>query len=194
MNPIYQFQDAISQSGLIPPTDIIADGRIHRFSSNGKPANKNGWYIFHADEPSVGIYGDWSKDFQSKWSVDIGRPYTAEETKAYRLKMELAKSLAEKAQIERQLQAQEEVSQLWANAEAVTFHPYLDKKWIKAHNIKQFGEELLIPMYENKELQSLQHIQADGFKKFHAGGKTKGTYFTIGGKPLDEGILCLCEG
>ena len=194
MNPIYQFQDAISQSGLIPPTDIIADGRIHRFSSNGKPANKNGWYIFHADEPSVGIYGDWSKDFQSKWSVDIGRPYTAEETKAYRLKMELAKSLAEKAQIERQLQAQEEVSQLWANAEAVTFHPYLDKKWIKAHNIKPFGEELLIPMYENKELQSLQHIQADGFKKFHAGGKTKGTYFTIGGKPLDEGILCLCEG
>lgn len=194
MNPIYQFQDAISQAGLIPPSDIIADGRIHRFSSNGKPANKNGWYIFHADEPSVGIYGDWSKDFQSKWSADIGRPYTAEETTAYRLKMDLAKSLAEKAQIERQLQAQEEVSQLWANAEAVTFHPYLDKKWIKAHNIKQLGEELLIPMYENKELQSLQHIQADGFKRFHAGGKTKGTYFTIGGKPLDEGILCLCEG
>lgn len=194
MNPIYQFQDAIAQAGLTPPTDIIADGNIHRFSSNGKPNNKNGWYVFHADEPSVGIYGDWSKDFQSKWSADIGRPYTTEEIKAYRLKMDFAKSVAEKAQVEKQLQAEEEVAQLWASAEPVTFHPYLDKKWVKAHNIKQLGEELLIPMFENMALKSLQHIQADGFKRFHAGGKTKGTYFTIGGKPSDEGMLCICEG
>jgi putative DNA primase/helicase len=194
VNPIYQFQDAIAQAGLTPPNDIIADGNIHRFSSNGKPSNRNGWYVFHADEPSVGIYGDWSKDFQSKWSADIGRPYTTEEIKAYRLKMDFAKSLVEKDQAEKQSQAQEEVAQLWASAEPVKFHPYLDKKWVKAHNIRQLGEELLIPMYENKELKSLQHIQADGFKKFHAGGKTKGTYFTIGGKPSEEGLLCICEG
>jgi putative DNA primase/helicase len=194
MNPIYQFQDAISQAGLTPPTDIIADGDIHRFSSNGKPSNKNGWYIFHGDEPCVGIFGDWSKDFQAKWRTDIGRPYSAEEIKAYRLKMDFAKAIIEKAQAEKQFQAQEEVTQLWASAEPVTFHPYLDKKWVKAHNIKQLGEELLIPMYENKELKSLQHIQADGFKKFHTGGKTKGTYFTIGGKPSHEGMLCICEG
>lgn len=195
MNPIYQFQDAIAQAGLTPPTDIIADGQIHRFSSNGKPTNKNGWYIFHADEPSIGVYGDWSKDFQAKWSADIGRPYSVDEVKAYRLKMELAKDIAEKAKAEKQLQAQEEVAQLWANAEQGNFyHPYLDKKFIKPHNIRLMGEELLIPMFENKELQSLQHIRADGSKKFHAGGKTKGTYFTIGGKPSDDGILCLCEG
>jgi putative DNA primase/helicase len=108
--------------------------------------------------------------------------------------MDVAKSVVEKAQAEKQIQAQQEVTELWASANPVAFHPYLDRKRVKAHNIKQLGEELLIPMFENKELKSLQHIQANGFKKFHTGGKTKGTYFTIGGKPSDDGILCICEG
>jgi len=193
-DPINQFKDAIHTSGMTPPDFIQADGNIHRFSTNGKPSNKNGWYVFYTDEPSAGVFGDWGKDFQSKWKADIGRPYTADEIKAYRLKMDFAKSFVEKAQAEKQIQAQQEVALLWASAKPVAFHPYLDRKWVKAHNIKQLGEELLIPMFENKELKSLQHIQANGFKKFHAGGKTKGTYFTIGGKPSDDGILCICEG
>ena len=193
-DPINQFKDAIYTSGITPPDFIQADGNIHRFSTNGKPSNKNGWYVFYTDEPSAGVFGDWGKDFQSKWKADIGRPYTADEIKAYRLKMDFAKSVVEKAQAEKQIQAQQEVTQLWASANQVAYHPYLDRKWVKAHNIKQLGEELLIPMFENMELKSLQHIQANGFKKFHAGGKTKGTYFTIGGKPLEDGILCICEG
>ena len=193
-DPINQFKDAIYTSGITPPDFIQADGNIHRFSTNGKPSNKNGWYVFYTDEPSAGAFGDWGKDFQSKWKADIGRPYTAEEIKAYRQKMDVAKSLVEKAQAEKQLQAQQEATQLWASAIPATFHPYLDRKWVKAHNIKQLGEELLIPMFENNQLKSLQHIQSNGFKKFHAGGKTKGTYFTIGGKPLEDGILCICEG
>ena len=193
-DPINQFKDAIYTSGMTPPDLILADGNIHRFSANGKPSNKNGWYVLYADEPSAGVFGDWGKDFQSKWKADIGRPHTSEEIKAYRQKMDFAKSVVEKAQAEKQIQAQQEVAQLWVSASPVTFHPYLDKKWVKAHNIRQLGDELLIPMFENKELRSLQHIQTNGFKKFHAGGKTKGTYFTIGGKPSDDGVLCICEG
>ena len=191
---INQFKDAIYTSGMTPPDFIQADGNIHRFSTNGQPNNKNGWYVLYTDEPSAGVFGDWGKNFQSKWKADIGRAYTTEKIEAYRLKMDTAKSVVEKAQAEKQLHAQDEVTQLWANANPVTSHPYLDKKSVKAHNIKQLGDELLIPMYESRELKSLQHIQANGFKKFHAGGKTKGTYFTIGGKSSDEEVLCICEG
>ena len=152
-DPINQFKDAIHTSGMTPPDFIQADGNIHRFSTNGKPSNKNGWYVFYTDEPSAGVFGDWGKDFQSKWKADIGRPYTADEIKAYRLKMDFAKSFVEKAQAEKQIQAQQEVALLWASAKPVAFHPYLDRKWVKAHNIKQLGEELLIPMFENKELK-----------------------------------------
>ncbi|QWE17536.1 DUF3987 domain-containing protein [Polynucleobacter sp. AP-Nino-20-G2] len=194
MNPIYQFQNAIAQAGLTPPSEIIADGQIHRFSADGKPSNKNGWYVFFDGEPSAGVYGDWSKGLQAKWYEDVGRPYSPEETKIYRQKMGLAKAASKKAKAEKQLQAQEEVSQLWASVESVEAHPYLDRKSIRPHNIRISDDELLIPMYQNKQLKSLQHIKADGSKKFHTGGQVKGAYFTIGGKPADDGVLCICEG
>ncbi len=38
---IQQFRNAIEASGLVPPHEIINDGAIHRFSSSGKPADKN---------------------------------------------------------------------------------------------------------------------------------------------------------
>ena len=49
-DPINQFKDAIYTSGMTPPDFIQADGNIHRFSTNGKPSNKNGWYVFYTDE------------------------------------------------------------------------------------------------------------------------------------------------
>lgn len=36
LNPIQQFRDAIQSAGLVLPSDIEADGKLHRFSSNGK--------------------------------------------------------------------------------------------------------------------------------------------------------------
>lgn len=194
MNPIYQFQDAITQSGLTPPLDIIADGKIHRFSSDGKLSNRNGWYVMYQDEPSVGVFGDWSKDFQSKWMADIGRAYTPDETKAYQRKIELAKEEFEQAKLVKQAQAQREVNEIWDEAEPAKFHSYLAHKKIKAYKIRQLGDELLIPMFQDGNLMSLQHIQPDGSKRFHGGGKTKGTYFPIGGKPQDGESLCVCEG
>lgn len=40
---INQFRDAIAAVGLTPPNEIIDDGKIHRFSSNGKPRDESGW-------------------------------------------------------------------------------------------------------------------------------------------------------
>ena len=36
MNVETQFIDAITNSGLTPPVNVIDDGELHRFSSNGK--------------------------------------------------------------------------------------------------------------------------------------------------------------
>ena len=46
---IDKFRLAIAAAGLTPPTEIIDDGAIHRFSTNGKPTHKNGWYMLHTD-------------------------------------------------------------------------------------------------------------------------------------------------
>ncbi len=37
-----QFSDAILAAALTPPVEIEADGRLHRFSSNGKRGDNSG--------------------------------------------------------------------------------------------------------------------------------------------------------
>ena len=60
---INQFRDAIAAAGLTPPDEIIDDGKIHRFSSNGKPRDESGWYVLHSDGVAAGAFGDWREGF-----------------------------------------------------------------------------------------------------------------------------------
>ena len=62
-----QFRLAIAAVGLTPPTEIIDDGAIHRFSTNGKPTHKNGWYMLHTDGIAAGAFGDWREGFTQNW-------------------------------------------------------------------------------------------------------------------------------
>ena len=43
------FREAIHTAGLTPPEVIEADGRLHRFASNGRRGDDAGWYVFHVD-------------------------------------------------------------------------------------------------------------------------------------------------
>ena len=41
------FRKAMLEYGLVPPTEIVADGKFHRFSTNGKPSDDAGWYVLN---------------------------------------------------------------------------------------------------------------------------------------------------
>ena len=70
-------------------------------------------------------------------------------------------------------------------------HPYLKKKGISAHGIKQEGENLLIPIQDAQgNIWSLQTISPEGKKLFAKGSRVKGRYFRIKG----EGPAAICEG
>ena len=58
-NPEQAFQGAIAAAGLTPPDSIIADGKIRRFSTNGKGSDDAGWYILHLDNIPAGSFGNW---------------------------------------------------------------------------------------------------------------------------------------
>lgn len=47
--PLDAFRQAIEQAGLTPPVPIIADGKLHRFASNGDRADDAGWYVLYGD-------------------------------------------------------------------------------------------------------------------------------------------------
>lgn len=39
---------AIEKAGIPAPDKILIDGEIHRFSTNDRPSDKAGWYVFLA--------------------------------------------------------------------------------------------------------------------------------------------------
>jgi hypothetical protein len=59
IDPVQAFQDAIASAGLTPPETIIADGKIQRFSTNGKRSDDSGWYCLHLDNIPAGRFGNW---------------------------------------------------------------------------------------------------------------------------------------
>lgn len=193
-NPEYQFLEAICQAGIESPNQIIGDGKIHRFSSNGKPSNKNGWYVFHTDGIPNGVFGDWSSDLMAHWKADIGRSFTPDEIRELQAKKDFAQAMAGQEKAKVQAEAKEDALKIWNSASLAKEHPYLQSKGIKPHGTRILKGDLLIPMLENREIVSMQTIQADGVKRFFKGGKVSGAYFTIGEKPSEDGVVCIAEG
>lgn len=57
---IHQFKDYLEDYDLYP-NDIIVDGKIHRFSTNGNTSDKAGWYVLfdNGDDLFAGKFGDF---------------------------------------------------------------------------------------------------------------------------------------
>jgi putative DNA primase/helicase len=81
-----------------------------------------------------------------------------------------------------QLEAQAKAVRLWQGAKpANPQHSYLIRKKIQAHQARQFGNTLLIPMQDARgDLWNCQLIFPDGLKRFLKGGRTKGLFSVLG--------------
>ena len=86
-----------------------------------------------------------------------------------------------------------EAREIWENSKPIEVHAYLTTKRIRPHGIREYKNELVIPMCYKDEISSLQFIKENGDKKFLSGGKTAGCYFIIGNL---EGAkkICIAEG
>lgn len=191
-DPIMAFADAIRAAGLTVPEHIEADGELHRFASNGNRADDAGWYVFHGDGIAAGSFGDWRTGLSQTWRANIGRKLSHIEAAALAERAELAQRKREADEAERHAEARERAAQRWSKARpADAPHPYLVRKGIKPHGVRQEGDLLLLPMRDGAELHSLQTINTAGDKLFLSGGRVAGCYFSIG-KPDDA--VCITEG
>jgi hypothetical protein len=59
-----QILSEMARAGIeVPPPDIVADGKIHRFASRVGSKKPNGWYVVHPDRViATWAFGDWSLD------------------------------------------------------------------------------------------------------------------------------------
>jgi putative DNA primase/helicase len=189
---IEQFRAAIHNAGMTPPEVIEADGRLHRFASNGKRSDDAGWYVLHEDGIPAGAFGDWRTGASETWRADIGRKLQPQEEAAYRARIEAMRRERESEEAQRKAEARDKAAAIWQSAlPAPDDHPYLLAKGVKAHGPRLHEGALVVPMRDGAELHSLQFIDAEGGKRFLAGGRVSGCYFSIG-QPDDT--LCIAEG
>ncbi|MCH9005694.1 MAG: toprim domain-containing protein [Proteobacteria bacterium] len=163
----------------------IPDGEIHRFKGPGDK-RPNCWYAYHGDH---GAFGSWRTDLKVLWR-EWGGLSPDESRKLYR-KIKAARrrhACETKARHER---VAKEASKLWNSATPCIGHTYLSRKSVLSHGLKVYGVHLIVPMYFDGKLWSLQKIATDGTKRFLPGGKVSGCYYPMG-SPRER--LWLAEG
>ena len=153
---IDQFRQAIAAAGLTPPTEIIDDGVIHRFSSGGKPTHKNGWYMLHTDGIAAGAFGDWREGFAQNWCSKADTSMTEAERIAHRERVKAMQRQREDDLAQRQQLAATDALKRWTAATPCAQHDYLTRKGIQPHGAKIEGDKLFIPMRDTAGIHQSQ--------------------------------------
>ena len=198
-SPEIQLRNAIIEAGLEPPKEINLDGKIHRFNSGTKGrsgfGDKSGWYIVYPDGIPAGKFGDWRLGLEHKFIADIGRKLAPYEEMAFSRKIEQARKVREAEEKIMSENVSEVVHKIWTEAaDANSDHPYLSKKKINPNGARVTGDgRLIVPLYNAEgELTTLQYIDGSGNKLYHAGGKTGGSYWSVGNNDNDH--IYVAEG
>lgn len=190
-----QFRAAIAAAGLTPPDKIIA-GSFQRFSTNGKPRDDAGWYIFHDDERPAGRFGCNRSGVDATWRADVQREFTPAERQAWAQRMRDLEAQREAERKRATEQAAEKAARMWDAARPAdeAHHPYLERKRVPGIGARLLRDQLLVPLRQGPgKLCGLQIIQPDGSRKFLTGTPAQGAY-TVLGKPSRTGVVVICEG
>ena len=209
-DPRTVFRAAIQGAGLTPPEVIEPDGRIHRFSSNGKRGDDSGWYVLHGDGIAAGAFGCWRAGISETWRADIGRDLTPAELAADQARVDAARRARDAERARRTAEAAKKGRGVWAAGSSLREpdpHPYLLKKGVppvptlreihagKLPEILGYapqsrgetlaGRCLVVPVKIGDELSTVELIDEVGRKAFLAGGIVAGGFWA--GQPLPDG-------
>lgn len=195
-----KIQAACFEIGTTPPPaeSIVFDGKIHRYHdpNHDKRGECNGWFkgCDNGNGSFGGTVGHWRLGCKKNWTSLSRREFTPEEKAAYAKQMQEARQREEQERQRFQERIRQKAETLLKQSKhADHSHPYLVRKGIKPHGIRQLVQSLVIPLRDSSGLLwSLQFIDGDGSKRFLSGGRTAGCYWSVGPTPVDT--LLICEG
>ena len=161
--------------------EIITDAVIHRFPAWGDGKDETSGAYWHNGR--VGWFQDW-RTMESPVIVK------GEITKADQAALNGSFTGTNNKVSRKALEAG--IRRIWNAGTNPEGHPYLQKKGITAApEVKQHEGCLIIPVFGlNGELNGLQRIDADSRKRFLAGTRKKGSFFSISGNET----YIICEG
>ena len=72
--PEVQFRAALAHRDIVPPDELIADGKLHRCDAVGRGGKGDAAYVLHLDGVSAGGFQNWRDGIGwQDWRADIGR-------------------------------------------------------------------------------------------------------------------------
>jgi putative DNA primase/helicase len=187
------FDDFLKAHGYEPKLDI-AHGKWIRFGKKDSVSAK----LY--DDGLGGYVQDWRTGERLYWFADKELLSVADKRKR-EAEIKARRTAQEALQEKRYADVSVKAEKLFKDAlQASETHPYLVRKRVKPHGIKQVGMNLLIPVYSVLgDFQSIQYINEHGDKRFMSGGKTSGGCHFIGEikshKPIyiSEGYATACS-
>lgn len=194
IDPISQFLDFTASLGIELPADLIADGKLQRCAGGGKKSSKSTSYFLHLDGIPNGGVQDWRLGVpMTKWRADIGRKLTDEERRAEKARWQAQRRKAEAQAAADRTRAQRKAQAILARAQPTDGHPYLARKAIQPYTLGMYKDVLVVPVFVDGEVTSLQFIGGDGQKRFLRHGAIAGGYWPLGELDGAETVI-VCEG
>lgn len=194
------FMNAMEAAGIRPLEPIamrLTAGELVRFRAEGdKPGRKNGWARLFPDS-RAGVFGHFRLGISKSWSFDGSNRIRSKPDRcdiAKRVRRQEAERVREWERIAT-LAMQE-----WSSASTANpAHAYLKAKELTSFGIRQYGNVLLVPMWDARfRLCNVQRIAPDGTKRFMLGGQTNGLFWHHGvltiGHQLTTCPVVIAEG
>jgi len=192
---IDQFSESMFDAIGYTPTNIIADGLLHKFKD--ERGRLNGAYGLHLDNRPAGWFQCHRQGIKEKWKLSSGGylPISSMQQLINQAKYRQEAEQRQKAEVDKQAAVAVVATEIWNQAQlASASHPYLLKKRIGINGARSGRDNsLIIPLYNaSNGIVSLQFISETGGKRFLSGGLKKGCFYWIGGENTDT--ILICEG
>ncbi len=190
-----QFEAALRARNLVPPKDLVADGKFHRVNTRERNGRGDGCYVLFGDgtRPAGGLENHQDgRGWEKFVYMPKGREATPAEDAEAAAKTEAARKRRDADRERDYGRVAEKARRLWDAASPATAHPYLTGKRVAAHDVRTLYGKVVVPV-RNADgiITSLHFIAADGSKRNLTGGRLGGGSFTIGGASSD---IIVCEG
>lgn len=198
---IKEFIDFMADHGVQPanPSEITEtfEKKPKRYLTvNDKPKDPTGYYKFNIDgDFAYGFCGSYRFGDTHTFSSKSKKSFSEAEKKAWREKYEAKKAEEERIQQELWDTTAKRAQNIIKSADELTTHPYLERKGVCSFTgMKNVAGKIMIPVYRNKAITSIQYIEADGSKKFLPNGQIDGGYFPIVDRRDSKHKFLICEG
>lgn len=192
-----QFAEYLEANGLdLRGASPRMDGRWYNVPLIDQKSGRSGGYCGYADDWPVGFFHNHRSGERGRWKPDGGRISIThqeyEKLRRYRRRRE--ERMRRLEQIKQASKATLAGLLLARSTEADPSHPYLVRKGVGAHGLRQLTNELVVPLSDaSGKLWSLQFIAPDGDKRLLAGARKSGLFCMLG-SPTNGSEIAITEG